>query len=832
MSIVGLAKIQSGGLSGVTARGNTLGLVFTNQNADGRVFSFTDSSGGRLGGGIGNASPWAGGVANNAPSVQYGQPNGFYGATASAANVLANPLSQYTATTNPYPTRAAGEVYITDDIYLATSYPVVLNVTPGDATTGRRPFAVSGARLKGIANLMICNAALNGASAGSFTQPWRAWFASQPGTGGESQPCFELYDADVALRHIGIYGFQMGIFASNSQIRKYTTTHNNSQGNYAYDVGGAGVLENTPILNCSHVSTGVELRYGSQLSFSEQPYTAYAGGRSDASICIQSTNTGIITRSASTVAFDSAVLLGAMSPGAMFIQLNLPYWAGHTGGVGASSGIYDPSYFSATNLNSAILRTMTGVTLARISLVGAGGSTFGTALGAWGVSAGWSGAVWTGVATQPVHTQTVTFYGNRLTTGVSSGTINSSHMAADTDYLRLIATNGITLEIVPYNTMNENSTTLLSRIRLGKNGIELITAGGTTITGVCAGAGFSLGFLGVNDLLYNSVLSNGILSGDASQVHIYSNCVLRNHNAAMQSYGNNTLIDLHQSSVMMTCFSHSGLISNSGNAKISGYHYGSIFAKNPSPFGAYPCSNSIDYSVAIQSRQGARMNLYGNLVSVGRPTATYAFTTYAGLCLGFGAGWVRAAPAGTFGLTGSGITGLVAAENFYASDVQVFLSNGGELYQPSGYYQFGRNLLVKDGHGDINHRASTANYALYYLQTDSKITGMDVTKQHGFAKTTTSGVSFGKIMTRGSALYNQPATSNNYQWWRDSWTNGTNGGGEFYRQTIAVTNASTPGTRPTFSKPPDSDATGVLGLSGAALGKTDGNNNIISAYWG
>ena len=108
---------------------------------------------------------------------------------------------------------------------------------------------------------------------------------------------------------------------------------------------------------------------------------------------------------------------------------------------------------------------------------------------------------------------------------------------------------------------------------------------------------------------------------------------------------------------------------------------------------------------------------------------------------------------------------------------------------------------------------------------------MDETKQHGFAKTTTPGSSFGKIMTRGSALYNQPATSNNYQWWQDTWTNATSGGGEFYRQTIAVTNASIPGVAATFSKPLDSDTATTLGLSGAAWGLA-GQNNTITSDWG
>lgn len=812
MSIVGLAKIQTGGPTGVTARGNTLGLVFKNQNVDGRAFSFTDSSSGRLGGGIGNASPWAGGVANNAPSVQYGQPNGFYGAT-------------YAATTpHLYPTRAAGEVYVSDDIYLATSYPVVLNVTPGSTITGRRPFAVSGARLKGIANLMICNSALNGSSGGS--EPRRAfWLGQNSGT----QPCFDLHDADIALRHIGIYGFSTSIVAYNSQIRKYTNAHNNASSSYNSALGS---LENTPILNCSHTQVGIELQNGSNLAFSETPGTAYAGSRSDASMCIQSHPHGILAYSASTAAFDSAVIIGSPSPGGMFIQLNLPYWAGHTGGVGASSGVYDPSYWTSGNLNSAILRTTTGVTLARLSIAGVGGSTFGTALGAWGVSAGWSGAVWTGVATQPLYTQTMTFYGNRLTTGVSAAGINSSHMAMDTDYLRRIATDGVTLEIIPYNTLNESSTTLLSRIRLGKNAIELVTAGGSGITGTSAGAGFSLGFLGVNGLEYNGISGIGVFAGGGSRVDIYRNCVIRNKEEAIYAARNNSVINLHESHIMLTCFAHSGLLAGAGNAEINGDHYGSIWAKNPSPFGPNGFSQAGDYSAAVQPRQGASMRLYGNLVSVGRPTATYAFTTYAGLCLGLGGNQVKAAPAGTFGYTGNPIGGIAAVQSFYVSDGHVWLSNGGALYQPGGYNQFGRNLFVKDGHGDIIHRASIANYALYNLSQDSILTGMDSTKQHGFAKTTTSGVSFGKIMTRGSALYNQPATSNNYRWWQDSWTNATSGGGEFHRQTIGVINASTPGVRPTFTAGTPSDSGTVLGLSAAGGGTADGTNNTISAYWG
>lgn len=811
MSILGLAKIQSGGLSGVTARGNTLGLVFKNQNVDGRVFSFTDSSGGRLGGGIGNASPW-GGVANNAPSVQYGQPNGFYGATYSAGSP------------NLYPTRAAGEVYVTNDIYLATSYPVVLNVTPGNASSGRRPFAVSGAQLKGIANLMICNSAINGSSAGSLAR--RAFYLA--GAYAGTPPCFDLRNANIAIRHIGIYGYSTGINAYNSEIGKYTVAGLAS-------ASALGSLENTPIFNCSHGTQGIILNNKSNLLFSESG-NAYAGGRSDASIWIQSDGDGIRANSVSTAAFDSAVFVGSHIPANMWFQLNLPYWDGHyNNAAGVSSGVYDPYYWD--NITSAILRTMTGVTLARLTLTGPGAASFNPiAPGAWGVSAGWSGAVWTGVGTQPSYTRMMSFYGNRLTTGVSSGTINSSHMAMDTDYMRLIGTDGVTLEIVPYDTVNESSTSLSSRIRLGKNAIQLITAGGTTITGVCAGAGFSLGFVTVNGLEYNGGMGYGVAltAYGASQIHINSNCTITNRYVGMYAYQNNSIINLNKSHIMMTCASaHSGLLSNSGRAEINNNHYGSIWMKNTSAFGPSSLSARADYSVCLQPRQGASMRMYGNICSVGRPTATYAFVTYAGLCLGFGGGWVRGATTGSnwFGFTGSGISQWTAENNSYISDTHIFPNAGGELFQPTGYYQFGRNLLVKDGHGDINHRGSTANYALYWVDGDSKITGMDKTKQHGFAKNTTSGASFGKIMTRGSALYNQPDTSNNYQWWQDTWTNGTNGGGEFYRQTIAVSNASTTGVVPTFSKPADSDTATTLGLSGAALGVQSGNITITNG-WG
>ncbi len=276
-SILGIGRIRD------ASSAATLGVEFRNLNIDSRVPAF------HLNGGRNNSTAW-GGISNNYPSTQYGDPVGFYG----QRGALNTSIPWRSAGGVAYPVignlPAPAQRQRTDAPFTLSTYPVSIR---GRFTEGSLDkLVLRKGKLRALRNIMFTSNTLphvsNNASSTTSTSPLGLSFSDaadggatsgylgalsslvtaysgEGGYGVDRASPLMLENAEVGIRHLGFANVGVGVVAHNSTIRAYNsvTIHTNlnepndqvTRANYTV----MGSLDNAPVICTSNCDTGMHL---------------------------------------------------------------------------------------------------------------------------------------------------------------------------------------------------------------------------------------------------------------------------------------------------------------------------------------------------------------------------------------------------------------------------------------------------------------------------------------------------------------------------------------------------------------------------------------------
>jgi hypothetical protein len=276
-SILGIGRIRD------ASSAATLGVEFRNLNIDSRVPAV------HLNGGRNNSTAW-GGISNNYPSSQYGDPVGFYGQRG-ALNIA---VPWKSAGGVAYPVigdlPAAAQQQRTDAPFTLSTYPV--SIRGRFTASSMDKLVLRKGKLRALRNIMFTSNILphvsNDASNTTSISPLGLSFSDAAdggatsgylgalsslvtGYGGEggygvdiASPLM-LENAEVGIRHLGFANVGVGVVAHNSTIRAYNsvTIHTDlnaptiSRNRLNYTVMGS--LDNAPVICTSNCDTGMHL---------------------------------------------------------------------------------------------------------------------------------------------------------------------------------------------------------------------------------------------------------------------------------------------------------------------------------------------------------------------------------------------------------------------------------------------------------------------------------------------------------------------------------------------------------------------------------------------
>lgn len=677
----GLSYEEACGVWGICriedARSNAydLKLQFKNANLDGRIFTYPDHTPGVLRSGLGTGLSYAA-INSNYPEPQYSEPNGYYGPTAGiAANgTSVEPAWETTNTTVfgnngggvniTYPARAGGEVHITDDPHLFTSYPVVIKVyTSGSSSVQNKPIplVLNSAKIGSIRNMMLVNGDMDATSRTAIRSGVTLGTANGLDTlryfdaGGlyASAECLVLRNGSEAkIRHLGMMGWGREGFSvvvhDGSKLyldpciskTEYTTTSYDSAGGSSSLFSELGRLNNTPSLMCTH-GGGMDVSSGSVVDLSATALKHYANlpkeiSYTDSTLWMQVTaNNALIVTGSGTVATLGPTHVNSVTtlPGLYRLSINLPVLAGGTVYGGSSAGFYHPTVFATGRGNTyhviGYKTTSTGRTpFMRVCRMVAGAtSNTGNWWGSGSVS--WSGGL------TPLFDQVVSYTGTKL---------HSHNMDSDEAIRAFInAGTGNTLEFFAYHDGGEGTTAPTQHLAIGKNAIRLATPGGVTYIGTTAGNGATSAF---HELV--------ALQGRTSCVEMYEfnrpyNGIVANSGAIVELRGNTTVTGKHYvgiyavhdakvkiyqpANLMIRDFTHSGiLVEWMSSVEYAGAGENLLIVKHPVAHGIG--NNSADgysnYGFGINSRNGGRLTLWGSAVCVGMPLSGHGTVNEAG----------------------------------------------------------------------------------------------------------------------------------------------------------------------------------------------------------
>ena len=239
-AVLGLGRILNAGTSP-----HTISAQFSNLNYDGRCPAW------HLNGGLNNATPVWGGLANNYPETQYSQPNGYYGTSG-----WRNESGNVAFPSNPSVT------HITPDPLVLSTYPVVIRAAYGKNSGSL--FLKNGS-LKGLRNIMFASNetpytlqnGITGATA-NYSQAISA-FTDNGLAHDTNGVALCLENATIGIRHLGFNGVGTAISAHGSKITKYVEQTVDTSGVTASVVRYAtlGNLDNAPVLCTANCTNGI-----------------------------------------------------------------------------------------------------------------------------------------------------------------------------------------------------------------------------------------------------------------------------------------------------------------------------------------------------------------------------------------------------------------------------------------------------------------------------------------------------------------------------------------------------------------------------------------------
>jgi hypothetical protein len=613
--ILGLAKI-----SGASGSGETLGVVFKNQNTDSRVIGFYEDTpsthAGRIAPGLSNSGPWAG-ISASWPESQYSKPNGYYGLTA-ARNIN-------------YPARPAGVTHISDEIFTVTNYPVVIRSTIS-STAQKTPIVIRGGKIKAIRNLFFTTSAVDGVSSGAQSLSYSLKEVT-PDIKTHAPSCVHLDEmSELGIRHIGICGYETGIRINNSsKVKAYSSigveslgtdvTNQHLKGSPVFKADSQNnPLDNTPVAMMHLVTTGVLCAQDSlfDTSLGHSYSSVY---RTDSSVWLQTIGNGI--RSLSSKNILGTVWTSLVSSLPCFrLTLNIPVFGGST--VGASAGFYNPEAWNYNTFKDVRILFNTTATsydyLGRIYGVAAG-TTFQTDATE---NSGWTGSVWSKSAgyaeAQPLYTQRVHFYGYWLQ-GVYDNRFHG-YGGRYVDFRRTVVNNGLTFEIRAYS--DQPGTAYVSGLCFGTNTLSLRAQNGSYISGTTTGRGFTASvhrytFLNQVDsrdgafrtggfYMYGGCLAESVFLSENSSLLVTKMLNIRGGGGAGLNVSNSKVsVRTNLSTILVSEHGHSAIRFESGSEGC----LGNIFCKNPHPGHCIGGRSDV-----LTVRGGSRVWHGGNLAAI------------------------------------------------------------------------------------------------------------------------------------------------------------------------------------------------------------------------
>ncbi len=277
--ILGIGRIRDASSS------VTLGVEFRNLNIDSRVPAF------HLDGGRNNTTSW-GGIPNNYPSSQYGDPVGFYGIRASLQpypSSIGNGGNWASAGGVSYPAvtdlPVAAQRHRTDAPFVLSTYPVTIRGRFSDQSSER--LLLRKGKLRALRNIMFSTNTpphvSNNSSSTSSVNATGLSFAGTPdggitanylsaieslvttyggeGTYGvQNNAVVHLENSEVGIRHLGFSNVAVGILAHNTTItayNDYTIQTNTNVTNHYTSVLGS--LDNSPVVCTNCCDTALKL---------------------------------------------------------------------------------------------------------------------------------------------------------------------------------------------------------------------------------------------------------------------------------------------------------------------------------------------------------------------------------------------------------------------------------------------------------------------------------------------------------------------------------------------------------------------------------------------
>lgn len=799
----GLSYEEACGVWGIcrieNARSNPydLRVQFKNTNIDGRVFAYPDHTPGVLRSGLGTGLSY-GGIDANYPEPQYSQPNGYYGPTAGIAKngTSVTPAWETVSTTVfgnngasvnlTYPARAGGDVHITDDPHLFTSYPVVIKVySSGNNTVQNKPvpFVLNSAKVGSIRNLMLVNGDLDATSRDAIRTGVTLGTANGLdsvlgiNTGNfthYSQECLTLRNgSETKIRHLGMMGWGTDgyslVIHDRSKVyldpciakNEYTVASYESSEGSATAFAELGRLNNTPSLMCTH-GGGIDISEGSVLDLSASISNKTAAlpkqrVYGDSTMWVQNTYGGslIAKGSGTNVVLGSSHFVNMTAlPGLYTLSMNFPVLPGITVYNGSSAGFYHPTVFATGRGNTyhviGYKTTSTGRTpfMRVCRMIGGATSSSGNW---WGNNVTWSGGL------TPVFDQVVSYTGTKI--------FNHS-MDTDRAVRSFIdAGTGNTLEFFAYHDGAEGVTVPNQYLGIGKNAVVVRTpgGGGVTYTGATTGNGVTSAF---HDLLntrnrqscvdmyeYNSNY-NGIASFHGANIEIQGNTTLsgKSYVGIYSAYGSTVRI-LPTANVTIQNCTHSGvLVEWNSIVDYVGSNETLIIVKHPVAFGIG--NNGADgysnYGYGMYARGGGRLSLWGSAVCVGMPLTGHGIVNEASQYNGFFS---------TLTAASASVDGALGAAN--PDNMPLRFTTGANVSLPTAYQQ-----IIGCWDGGTVREPTAANGIVAHSTDLAKVHGIGAI-HHLWNTAQGVGSNTPRIMTRGSWgsgsvqqwLYNSPRGS-------------------------------------------------------------------------
>jgi len=623
--ILGLAKI-----SGASGSGETLGIVFKNQNTDSRVIGFYEDTpsthAGRIAPGLSNSGPWAG-ISASWPESQYSKPNGYYGLTA-ARNIN-------------YPARPAGVTHISDEIFTVTNYPVVIRSTIS-STAQKTPIVIRGGKIKAIRNLFFTTSAVDGVSSGAQSLSYSLKEVTLD-IKTPAPSCINLDEmSELGIRHIGICGYDTGIRINNSSnVKAYSSigleslgtaiTNQHQKGSPFFTADSQNnPLDNTPVVMMHLVTTGIFCTQNSLLDTS-LGYSYNTVYRNDSTVWMQTIGNGIRSMSSKNILGTVWTSLVSSLP-CFRLTLNIPVFGGST--VGVSAGFYNPEAWDYNTFKDVRIISVASGTpydyIGRIYGVVAG-TTFQTDSTE---NSGWTGSSWSKSAgyaeAQPLYTQRVHFYGYWLQGDYGVHPVARYHMYGGRYVdLRQHINQGIVFDIRAYS--DQPGVNYVSGLCFSNNTLSLRAQNGSTIAGTTTGRGFTASvhrytFLHQTDgrnssyrsggfYMYGGCMAESVLMGERSSLIVTKLLNIRGGGGAGLMLGDSSISPRSWlSTIMVSEYGHSAIRFECG----SDGNLGNIFCKNPHPGWCIGGRSDV-----LTVRGGSRVWHGGNLAAIVWPFTNF-----------------------------------------------------------------------------------------------------------------------------------------------------------------------------------------------------------------